>query len=141
MSKQPRAVSAFAAAVADALRYLRTDVLAVHLRPFARAPPLFELHRFGDVTAVRAHIMGAPRAALHTALNTPQCYLLCDCCQLDNATQMRSGLPDLSIVYKLHLESGHMINLFDWMQAFRAVVEPDEEGTEENVEPISPQLQ
>ena len=31
-------------------------------------------------------------------------------------------MPDLCIVYKLHLECGKLINLFDWMQAFRAVV-------------------
>lgn len=53
---------------------------------------------------------------------------------------MVATLPDLSIVYKLHLESGHMINLFDWMQAFRSIVDPNVGADDEDAE-ISPQIQ
>ncbi|EDQ87339.1 uncharacterized protein MONBRDRAFT_33414 [Monosiga brevicollis MX1] len=35
-----------------------------------------------------------------------------------------SGLPDLSVVYLLYLESGKLINLRDWMTAFVAAVSP-----------------
>ena len=37
-------------------------------------------------------------------------------------------LPDISIVYKLHLESGSLINLYDWMKAFHVIVTSDEHG-------------
>ena len=48
-----------------------------------------------------------------------------------------SQLPDISIVYKLHLESGELINIYDWMRAFHAIVtsesnEEDDEISEEN---------
>lgn len=153
MSRQPKAANAYQLAVAAALCYVRDNVLARHLQPFSNGPPLLELFVFGDVAAVRSHIVGAPRAALHTALHNPHAYMQCECCRLDDDSQMSATLPDLSAVYKLHLESGHQINLYDWMQAFRAVVEPlahpdadtdnddDEDDDEDDKQPISAQLQ
>ena len=35
-------------------------------------------------------------------------------------------MPDLSVAYKLHLECGRLINLYDWLQAFIAIVDPEE---------------
>ena len=29
---------------------------------------------------------------------------------------MGPGMPDVCVVYKLHLECGQLINLYDWMQ-------------------------
>lgn len=148
MSKQPKTSNAFSLAVRQALADIRTGVIGKHLLPFSVAPPLLELFVFDDVAAVRSHIMGAPRAALHNALLNPQSYLQCECCVISSETQMLRSLPDLSIVYKLHLESGQQINLFDWMQAFRSVVAPmrddGDDGNDEDAdgdEPISPQLQ
>ena len=34
-------------------------------------------------------------------------------------------MPDICIVYLLHLECGQLINLFDWLCAFVAVVDPE----------------
>lgn len=34
-------------------------------------------------------------------------------------------MPDVSVVYKLHLECGRLINLYDWLQAFISVVDPE----------------
>lgn len=34
-------------------------------------------------------------------------------------------LPDVCVAYKLHLECPRLINLYDWCQAFSAVVDPD----------------
>ena len=39
----------------------------------------------------------------------------CQCCQTDVGT-IQDTLPDVSIAYKLHLECGRMINLYDWLQ-------------------------
>lgn len=141
MAKKTKTTSnAFTQAVNETLSFLREEVFATHLVPFKAGPPLLELFVFGDLPAIRSHIMGAPRAALHTGLHNPQTYLQCDCCVIDNASQMAATLPDLSIVYKLHLESGHMINLFDWMQAFRSIVDFDAGSDDEDAE-ISPQIQ
>lgn len=115
MARRPKPVNRFTRTVRQGLDYLR-DKIAEFVLPFGRGPHLLELFVFNDLAAVRTHIMGAPRAALHTALNNPHCYLQCDCCTLENTQQLLPTLPDLSIVYKLHLESGHMINLFDWLQ-------------------------
>lgn len=40
-------------------------------------------------------------------------------------------LPDISVAYKLHLECGRLINLYDWLQAFISVVGQEEEEDEE----------
>jgi origin recognition complex subunit 3 len=33
---------------------------------------------------------------------------------------------DVSILYKLHLECGRLINLYDWFVAFKSIVDPKE---------------
>lgn len=34
-------------------------------------------------------------------------------------------MPDISIAYKLLLECGQQVNIFDWLQAFQMIVDPD----------------
>uniref|UniRef100_W5NJX2 Origin recognition complex subunit 3 n=1 Tax=Lepisosteus oculatus TaxID=7918 RepID=W5NJX2_LEPOC len=45
-----------------------------------------------------------------------------------------NAAPDICIVYKLHLECGRLINLYDWLEAYRTVVAAaegkDRDGTE-----------
>ncbi|XP_033253623.1 origin of replication complex subunit 3-like [Drosophila miranda] len=101
----------------DDMETIRHQRLQTNLRALSEAPPLHELFVFSDITTVRRNIIGAPRAALHTALNNPHFYMQCQCCVLREQTQLMGTLPDLSVVYKLHLECGRMINLFDWLQA------------------------
>lgn len=44
-------------------------------------------------------------------------YLQCDCCELEFTDQILKTMPDISIVYKLHLESRFdQINMYDWLQ-------------------------
>lgn len=54
-------------------------------------------------------------------------------------------MPDISIIYKLHLEYGKMINLFDWLQAFLSIVDPisfdDVDDDDDNKREISAELQ
>eukprot|EP00054_Salpingoeca_dolichothecata_P020871 m.132786 g.132786 ORF g.132786 m.132786 type:complete len:103 (+) comp23783_c0_seq2:2277-2585(+) len=40
-------------------------------------------------------------------------------------------MPDVAIVYKLHLEGGKLINLHDWMQAFAFEVQEQNAANEE----------
>lgn len=49
-------------------------------------------------------------------------------------------MPDICIVYKLHLEAGKMINLYDWLQAYLSIVDPAEVEDEEK-RVVSPELQ
>lgn len=138
MSKQAKPISEFIKSVNDTLDYIKTEIISLHLIPFNTGSiPLLEIFVFSDVASVRKHIVGAPRGALHTALNNPRFYLQCDCCKLDTPTSLVSTLPDISIAYKLHLECGRMINLFDWLQSFRYVVDDDDEQNDV----INPKIQ
>lgn len=56
------------------LTYIK-DQLAKYLVPFDKGPTLHELFVVDDVKSVRQHIMGAPRAVIHTALQNPHIYL------------------------------------------------------------------
>jgi len=116
------------------LTYIKNE-LSTYLIPFNKGPTLYELFVFDDVKSVRQHIMGAPRAAVHTALHNPQLYLQCTCCTLDDPTQVIPTLPDISVAYKLHLESGHMINLFDWLQAFNIIHLPNHDDEADEIKP------
>uniref|UniRef100_A0A2H1V6Z1 Origin recognition complex subunit 3 n=1 Tax=Spodoptera frugiperda TaxID=7108 RepID=A0A2H1V6Z1_SPOFR len=86
-----------------------------------------EVLAFSDVASVRKNIVGAPRAAVHTALSNPVHYLQCSCCQLPSSDSVIDTLPDVSLAYKLHRECGKHINLYDWLQAFAAVLRPDDD--------------
>jgi origin recognition complex subunit 3 len=48
-------------------------------------------------------------------------------------------MPDICIVYKLHLECGRLINMYDWLQAFLAIVNPSELGEEQR--DVAPEIQ
>lgn len=57
-------------------------------------------------------------------------------------------MPDICIVYQLHLECGRLINLFDWLCSFVAVVDPkaaeklaNQEGGRGSKDDIDPTLQ
>ncbi|XP_064536502.1 origin recognition complex subunit 3 [Drosophila montana] len=142
-SKQDKqqSTSEFARALNNILSHIETHLVLAHLRPLQHAPPLHELYVFSDISTVRRNIIGAPRAALHTALNNPHFYMQCKCCELQEQTQLVSTMPDLSVLYKLHLECGRMINLFDWLQAFRSVLRAGDEQDEVPQEQIDPQIQ
>ncbi|EDW79676.1 uncharacterized protein Dwil_GK17892 [Drosophila willistoni] len=138
-------ITEFARSLQRILQHIENQIVLPHLRPLQEAPPLHELFVFSDIATVRRNIIGAPRAALHTALNNPHFYMQCKCCELQESQQLMGTLPDLSVVYKLHLECGRMINLFDWLQAFRSVVRANDDGqdVDQNVdqEQIDPQIQ
>lgn len=137
MSKQQRHVSEFTKSVQETLEYIEQQIVAVHMGPLQKAPALHELFVFSDISTVKRNIIGAPRAALHMALNNPHFYLQCKCCGLREHTQLLATLPDLSVMYKLHLECGRMINLYDWLQAFRSLVD----NSDDDQEQVDPQIQ
>ncbi|CAH0727822.1 unnamed protein product, partial [Brenthis ino] len=98
-----------------------------------------EILFFSDVSNIKKQIVGSPRGALHTALSNPIYYLQCTCCLLPSVESISDSLPDVCIAYKLHRECGKHINLYDWLQAFAAVLRPDQED-EDRYEDVSVQV-
>ncbi|KAG6451805.1 hypothetical protein O3G_MSEX007352 [Manduca sexta] len=102
------------------------EVFAKGLQP-PHTQTFYEILFFNDVSNVKKQIVGSPRGALHTALSNPAHYLQCTCCQLASSESVVGSLPDLCLAYKLHRECGKHINLYDWLQAFAAVLRPDDD--------------
>ena len=48
--------------------------------------------------------------------------------QLSNPADIPSSLPDVCIAYKLHLECGRYINLYDWFQCWLSIVTSSSNG-------------
>ncbi|GFG41052.1 hypothetical protein Cfor_06822, partial [Coptotermes formosanus] len=130
LSRKQKLPSPYEEVRKNLLDYLARSVFRQFLVPPTNLP-FSEVFFFGNVVRVKRHIVGTPRAAIHMALNNPHYYLECECCKLDNSSSIIPSLPDICIVYKLHLECGRLINMFDWLQAFLAIVNPNESGEEQ----------
>ncbi|XP_077977190.1 origin recognition complex subunit 3-like [Glandiceps talaboti] len=106
------------------LEYLE-ELFGKYLRN-VRNLPMHEIFYSESVSVVRRHLNASPRGAIQTALSNPHYYLQCDCCEADPGS-IPGNAPDVCIAYKLHLECGRLINLYDWLQAFITVVGDNEE--------------
>ncbi|KAJ8948400.1 hypothetical protein NQ318_009908 [Aromia moschata] len=95
---------------------------------------------FFNHISIQNYIVGTHRSAIHNALNDPQYYLQCKCCEIPNSLVIRPSMPDICITYKLHLECGKMINLYDWLQAFLSIVDPME-SEDDSKRIVDPELQ
>lgn len=139
MSQKEKQISPYECVRAKVLTYLREDIFSRYLMP----PTLLPLHEvvvFDNVAAAKRHVVGIPRAALHTALNDPHHYLQCDCCKISDPEEILTTMPDICIAYKLHLESGALINMYDWLQSFVTIVSPNEQ-TDGDQQKIDPKIQ
>lgn len=83
--------------------------------------PLFEIFYFDDVSAVKKHLMAVPRVTSCYTLSNPHHYLKCKCCKISSSDEIQSTMPEISLLYKLHLESGKLINLYDWLEGFKTI--------------------
>ncbi|XP_015431243.1 PREDICTED: origin recognition complex subunit 3 [Dufourea novaeangliae] len=112
---QAHSRSPYKQALLDVINYLDEQVFCACLvNP--HHIPANEIFCFNEGTLAKQHIRGSLRAAIHTGLNDPQVYMNCECCKLENDDAIPPTLPDLSIIYKLHLESRKLINMYDWLQ-------------------------
>lgn len=140
-AKTQKVVSPFSQKLSETIKIFE-NFISQNLLPLTKAPPLIELFVFADHLTIKQHIMGVPRAAVHQALNNPAYYLQCECCENENDdTQLLPSMPDVSIVYKLHLECGKMINMFDWLQSFKTVVDDDTLEEEDDDMTVDPKIQ
>ncbi|PIK61241.1 putative origin recognition complex subunit 3 [Apostichopus japonicus] len=103
----------------DVIEYLQKVFRKILIIPHSLT--LHEVFYFDNVYEVRQHLHASPRAAIQTALTNPYVYLQNEACKIE-ADSVTGSLPDICIVYKLHLEYGRLINLYDWLQAFVTVV-------------------
>ncbi|XP_076222484.1 origin recognition complex subunit 3 isoform X2 [Nomia melanderi] len=134
---QTHSRSPYKQAQLDVINFLDETFCAFLINPHQIAA--HEIFCFNDGNVAKQHIKGSLRAAIHTGLNDPQVYLNCKCCKLENDDAISSTLPDLSIIYKLHLESRKLINMYDWLQAFLIIVDPKSGAKEQR--DVDPKLQ
>ncbi|KAK0091384.1 hypothetical protein PV326_003305 [Microctonus aethiopoides] len=134
---QKQVTSPFKEAQTNLLNYLDKIFRQFLINP--NRLPASEIFCFSDAYTTKHHLRGSLRSVIHTGLNDPQIYLKCDCCKLEKEETIQPTLPDLSIIYKLHLESKKLINMYDWLQAFLTIVEPNNDPNSERE--IDPKMQ
>lgn len=103
----------------DLLTTLHTSLTDLLLPPITL--PLHEIYLFSATGAIRRHLVGAPRAALHTALTDPWEYLENPALKIQDPGEIPATFPDICIGYKLHLECPKLINLFDWLVCWNTI--------------------
>ncbi|KAM4042172.1 origin recognition complex subunit 3 isoform 1-T3 [Anomaloglossus baeobatrachus] len=119
----------------ESLRLEVVDFLDGLVRDHLTRPeeqPLYEVVYFSAASILRKHLNAVPRIALHTALHNPATYLK----SLENDGALSSAAPDICIAYKLHLECGRLINLYDWLEAFATVVNADDDGDSDSLKQV-----
>lgn len=80
--------------------------------------PLYEVFYISDRSKLMVNAFHPmPRTFLQTALAHTEGYLGCKCC----AELPTTDNEDTSIIYRLYLECGRMINLFDLFSAFSSI--------------------
>ncbi|XP_035220072.1 origin recognition complex subunit 3-like isoform X2 [Stegodyphus dumicola] len=95
-----------------------------------RSPSTFPFHEifyFDDVSSLKKHLLTVPKITLCRTLSNPHRCLKCNCCKIIETGEIQPSMPDIAVLYKLHLESGKLINLCDWLTAFKSIKDKDEE--------------
>ncbi|KAM4541019.1 origin recognition complex subunit 3 [Fundulus diaphanus] len=97
-----------------------------HLSP-PESKPLYEVCYYSSSATVRRHLNATPRTSIQAALGRPYNYIQNDGLKAEDGT-VSNAAPDICIAYKLHLECGRLINLYDWLEAYSTVVSAAEDG-------------
>ncbi|GAA6109280.1 origin recognition complex subunit 3 isoform X1 [Tachysurus ichikawai] len=90
-----------------------------HLTP-PELQPLYEICYYSSSAILRHHLNATPRTSIQTALTHPFYYLQNVSLKTDAGT-VSNAAPDICVAYKLHLECGRLINLYDWLEAYATV--------------------
>ncbi|KAF9155881.1 Origin recognition complex subunit 3 [Actinomortierella ambigua] len=91
--------------------------------------PFHEIFYYSQYRLQQKAFIPQLRASIQTALGHPEQYLNCICCKASGpGSQSQADLvlhthPDTCILYKLYVECGRMINMYDWYSAFSAIIE------------------
>ncbi|XP_061600272.1 origin recognition complex subunit 3 [Cololabis saira] len=82
---------------------------------------LHEVCYYSSSATVRHHLNATPRTSIQEALRNPHYYLQNETLKTEDGT-LSNAAPDICIAYKLHLECGRLINLYDWLESYATVV-------------------
>ncbi|XP_068436671.1 origin recognition complex subunit 3 isoform X2 [Clinocottus analis] len=118
-SRRSKKLSPFEALRNEALEFIDSLVKS-HLSP-PESQTLNEVYYYSSSATVRRHLNATPRTSIQAALNSPYYYLQNDRLKTEDGI-VSNAAPDICIVFKLHLECGRLINLFDWLEAYSTVV-------------------
>uniref|UniRef100_A0A7N8X8M1 Origin recognition complex subunit 3 n=1 Tax=Mastacembelus armatus TaxID=205130 RepID=A0A7N8X8M1_9TELE len=113
-SRRSKKLSPFEVLRNEVLEFIDSLVKS-HLSP-PDSQTLNEVSYYSSSATVRRHINATPRTSIQAALSSPYYYLQTEDGSVSNAA------PDICIAYKLHLECGRLINLYDWLEAYATVV-------------------
>uniref|UniRef100_A0A3Q0T8K2 Origin recognition complex subunit 3 n=1 Tax=Amphilophus citrinellus TaxID=61819 RepID=A0A3Q0T8K2_AMPCI len=122
-SRRAKRLSPFENLRNEALEFI-DGLVKSHLSP-PESQTLYEVCYYSSSATVRRHLNATPRTSIQAALSSPYYYLQNDRLKTDDGT-VSSAAPDICIAYKLHLECGRLINLYDWLEAFTTVVSAGE---------------
>ncbi|KAA0711474.1 Origin recognition complex subunit 3 [Triplophysa tibetana] len=117
-SRKTRKMSSFEILRNEVLQYI-DELVREYLTP-AELQPLSEVCYYSSSGVLRQRLNAAPRTSIQAALSHPFHYLQNEALKTNDGT-VSSNAPDLCIIYKLHLECGRLINLYDWLEAFVTV--------------------
>ncbi|RKP34654.1 origin recognition complex subunit 3 N-terminus-domain-containing protein [Dimargaris cristalligena] len=87
---------------------------------------LHELFYYDNKRLLKKAFNAQPRASVQTALGQPGLYIRCQCCATHKEVDaIHHSHDDTCVLYKLYLECGRLINLYDWFVAFSSIKEGD----------------
>uniref|UniRef100_A0AAX7TXV4 Origin recognition complex subunit 3 n=1 Tax=Astatotilapia calliptera TaxID=8154 RepID=A0AAX7TXV4_ASTCA len=118
-SRRAKRLSPFENLRNEALKFI-DNLVKSHLSP-PESQPLYEVCYYSSSATVRRHLNATPRTSIQAALSNPYHYLQNDSLKSEDGT-VSNAAPDICIAYKLHLECGRLINLYDWLEAYSTVV-------------------
>nr|XP_020446768.1 origin recognition complex subunit 3 isoform X2 [Monopterus albus] len=130
-SRRSKKLSPFEVLRDEALEFI--DSLVKNHLSLPESQTLNEVCYYSSSATVRRHINATPRTSIRAALSSPYYYLQNDSLKAEDGS-VSNAAPDICIAYKLHLECGRLINLFDWLEAYTTVVsaaegnDPDSEN-------------
>ncbi|KAK9533746.1 hypothetical protein VZT92_008846 [Zoarces viviparus] len=118
-SRRSKKLSPFEVLRNEALQFI-DGLVKSHLSP-PESQTLNEVCYYTSSATVRRHLNATPRTSIQAALNSPIYYLQNERLKTEDGV-ISNAAPDICIVYKLHLECGRLINLYDWLEAYATVV-------------------
>ncbi|MED6271085.1 hypothetical protein CHARACLAT_016732 [Characodon lateralis] len=130
-SRRSKRMSSFEILRNEAVEFV-DSLVKNHLSP-PESKPLYEVCYYTSSATVRRHLNATPRTSIQAALSSPYSYIQNDSLKTEDGT-VSNAAPDICIAYKLHLECGRLINLYDWLEAYSTVVSaaegsnPDSDG-------------
>ncbi|XP_023249472.1 origin recognition complex subunit 3 [Seriola lalandi dorsalis] len=118
-SRRSKKLSPFEVLRNEALEFI-DDLVKSHLSP-PESQTLNEVCYYSSSATVRRHLNATPRTSIQAALSSPYYYIQNDNLKTEDGSVSNTA-PDICIAYKLHLECGRLINLYDWLEAYATVV-------------------